>query len=403
MKAPIVAMEEHCEALFAWKAAAIQDAWCWHMDAHLDVGRDGLSGPVLERLANCDTYLSARQQGLCGNAYLPWGGLHCGNYLYAAIQQGIVSRLTWVLPPDLPGPLLRSWAQEHVNGWLDLTVDEWVSLGEEQGYVSGTLLGIPFQLGVAEALPRPGRAVLLDVDLDYFLTQQGQIWQDPKACSPSDFPPSLLTTVAYSVVGGYTPTAFRHLAGYWLDPVEGYQATPLDEAAGLLRQKRYAEALSRLASESSLEAGYIRGTCYHHLQNFGRALECWQDLLSRSHLHPEGRAYLLGLACETLCQLDRPAEGLEQALLAQQLVPPDYRLYWTAALALEKMGDLRPATQMLRRGLRLAEPYVFGLQMRLVLARLYRKQKKEGLARLELALLEKADRGGQMRALTLLR
>lgn len=91
-------------------------------------------------------------------------------------------------------------------------------------------------------------------------------------------------------------------------------------------------------------------------------------MLERGDVPAEGRAYLLGLASETLCRLDLPQQALDYALQAQQAVELDYRLYWAAAAALEKMGDLRQATQMIRRGLRLAEPYLFGLQMRLVLA-----------------------------------
>ena len=398
MSASVVAMEEHCEAYFAWKSANIRAGWCWHVDAHLDIGRDGLSADRLKALADCSSYAQARSLQLCGNAYLPWGGLHCGNYLYPAIQEGIVSRLTWVIPPDLPvGPLL-SWVRGHLNGWFDLTVLESVELQERNGYVAGTVLGIPMEIGPAGRLPQPNEPVLLDVDLDYFLTTAGELWQESET-----FPPSCFTTVAYSVKGGYTPTQYRRLARPWVDDFSGYSADSLDDAAGLVRLHRYAEAVPGLQQLDGVESGYLLGTCYHHLNQHELALSCWQKLLERGDLPAEGRAYLLGLASETLCRLERPQQALDYALQAQQAVEPDYRLYWAAAAALEKMGDLRQATQMIRRGLRLAEPYLFGLQMRLVLARLYRMQNKEGLARLELAQLEKADLGGLMRPLTLLR
>jgi hypothetical protein len=391
-------MEEHCEAYFAWKQAGLRAAWCWHVDAHLDIGRDGLEAGRLQALAECSSFAEARSRNLCGNAYLPWGGLHCGNYLYAAIQEGIVARLTWVIPPDLPvGPLL-GWVRAHLNGWFDLTVLESVQLQEKAGYVTGTVLGIPMDIGVSDRLPQPSEPVLLDVDLDYFLTTRGELWRE---CE--DFPASRFTTVAYSVKGGFTPTAYRRLARAWVADVSGYEADPLDEAASLVRLQRYAEALPKLQSLDSVESGYLQGTCHHHLGQHEEALALWQELLQRGDLPPEGRAYLEGLASEALCRLERAPEALEMALQAQQRVEPDYRLYWAAGAALEKMGELRQATQMVRRGLRLAEPYLFGLQMRLALARLYRMQNKEGLARLELAQLEKADLGGQLRPLTLLR
>lgn len=367
--------EEHHEAYFAWKEAGIRGAWCWHVDAHLDVGREA-------------------DPARLGNAFVPWGGLNCGNYLYLAIQEGIVGRLTWVVPPDLPvGSLLR-WTREHVNGWFDLTVEESVGLRLEDGYVTGTVLGIRFDVGTAAALPVPTEPVLLDVDLDYYVTQTGEQWS-----APGDFPPSLYTTVAWSVKGGWLPPSLRHLASPWVEDTSGYEGDALDRAAACVRFKRYEEALALLGS--GVEAGYLRGTCFYHLGQHEQALATWR-LLLEEELPVDGRAYVLGLASEAACTLDRPQEALgyaEEALALRE----DYRLYWASAAAYEKSGALRQATQQVRRALRLAEPYVFGLQMRAALARLYKKQEKHGLASLELAILEKADLGGDFRPLTLLR
>lgn len=391
-------MEEHCEAYFAWKRAGIREAWCWHVDAHLDIGRDGLDEGTLAALAECDGYSEAQQRGLCGDPFLPWGGLNCGNYLYAAIRQGIVGRLTWVIPPDLPVGGLLSWARNHLNGWLDLEIAESVALKERQGYVAGTLLGIPFWVGPAEALPPPDEPVLLDIDLDYFLTTRGELWAESQA-----FPPACFTTVAYSVKGGYLPPEHRRLAAPWVEDSAGYQPDEIDRAAGLVRLLRYDEAIELLKEQPGIPAGYLLGTCYHHQARHDLALQTWRRMLADPDLPPAARAYLSGLASEALCRLERPREALEYALAAQSYVEPDYRLYWAAAAAHEKLGELRQATQMVRRGLRLAEPYMFSLQMRLVLARLYKMQDKHGLARLELEQLARADLGGELRPLTLLR
>lgn len=393
-------MEEHHEAYFAWKQAGIRDGWCWHVDAHLDVGRDGLGEQVLQRLSGCPSLAEAQAQGLCGSAYVPFGGLHCGNYLYAAIRQGIVSRLTWVIPPYLPQGRLLSWARGHVDGWLDLTVEEFAGFEDKGGFVEGTLLGIPFQLGTWDALPPPTQPVLLDVDLDFYLTAQGEAW-----AQPGEFPPleSMLTTLAYSVVGGYTPASQRALAGAFVDDVAGCTGTALDAAAALVRLGQYAEALNALNSlpEGNVGVLYLRGTCYHHLGRHDEALGVFQHLACV--LEGASKGYVLGLCSEQLLALQRPEEALRLALEAQRESPGDYRLFWAAALALEASGQLRPATQMLRRGIQLAGSYLFGLQMRLVLARLYKKQGKAGLAKMELACLEKLDVTGQLRPLTLLR
>ncbi len=376
-------MEDHSQAYFAWKQAGVREAWCWHVDAHLDIGRDGLDEAALKQLQPALNPLPE----LTGNAYVPWGGLNCGNYLYPAIRHGLVGRLTWVIPPDLPhkGKLL-DWARLHLNGWLDLTIEESTGLRDAGGYVEGNLLGIPFQLGTAAALPHPTEPVLLDVDLDYYLDLQGQVWQEP----PGPLPSSHLTTVAFSVLGGYTPPEQRCLAAPWTDDWNGYQGNALDEAARCLRLRHYEPGLERLGDLKTVEAEYLRGTCQHHSGQFEAALQTWHRL--RPQLPSLGQAYLDGLVSELLStRLKQPKAALEAAQQGLHIVE-DYRLYFAAAVALEQLDQPRQASQMLRRGLRLAEGTVISLKMRQLLARLYRKQGKEGLAQVELAYLKSAER-----------
>ncbi|MBS2037831.1 hypothetical protein JST97_22795 [bacterium] len=371
-------MEDHSQAYFAWKQAGFRGQWCWHVDAHLDIGRDGLDAQTLDRLRDCRVWTAE----LSGNAYVPWGGLNCGNYLYAAIQHGMVGRLTWVIPPDLPQGALLSWGRAHLNGWLDLTLQESDGLHDAGGYLQGTLLGIPFQLGTAEALPFPDQAVLLDIDLDYYLDARGQVWRQP----PGPLPESLCTTVAYSVLGGYTPTHHRSLAACWTqDWQQGYQANSLDQAAQHIRWRQFEAGLNCLQHDRSPNAEYLRGTCQHHLCRYEEALATWQRLMPE--VPPQGQAYLSGLASELLStHLHQPAQALQ---FAQQglRIQEDYRLHYAAAVALERLEQPRQATQMLRRALRQAEDLVISQKMRHLLARLYRKQGKDGLAQIELALL----------------
>ncbi|MFN8611190.1 MAG: hypothetical protein U0931_26840 [Vulcanimicrobiota bacterium] len=372
-------MEDHSQAYFVWKEAGLRGQWCWHVDAHLDIGRDGLDDSTLARL---EPTLRAEPE-LCGNAYVPWGGLNCGNYLYAAIKHGLVGRLSWVIPPDLVQGELLSWGRGHLNGWLDLSLPEAASLHDAGGYLEGRLLGIPLQVGTAAALPAPDRAVLLDIDLDYYLDGRGQVWNEP----PGPLPESLCTTVAFSVLGGYTPAHLRRLAAPWTETwASGYQGNRLDEAARSVRWRDYQAALECLQDDAGIEAEYLRGTCQHQLEHYPQALATWQRLLPR--LPPSGQAYLAGLASELLStRLQQPARALEYAQQGLNLVE-DYRLHYAAAVALELLDQPRQATQMLRRALRQAEGLVISQKMRFLLARLYRKQGKDGLAQLELAQLK---------------
>ena len=130
-------MEEHYEAYFAWKRQGFRDQWCWHVDAHLDIGKTDLGPARLARLKGFENSFEARAAGLMGNSYLPWGGLHCGNYLLPAIREGIVSRLSWVIPPDLPEGTLLSWARRHINNWFELELREYSSLKLDGDRVRG--------------------------------------------------------------------------------------------------------------------------------------------------------------------------------------------------------------------------------------------------------------------------
>lgn len=403
-------MEEHLQAYYAWKSQGIRNAWCWHVDAHLDIGKLGLDELRLALVQASRTSAEAAENGALGNSYLPWGGLHCGNYLYPAIREGIVSRLTWVIPPDLPESHLLTWAQNHINGWFDLSLSEYSSLRLDGDRVVGRLLDIPFEMGTLEALELPTVPVLLDVDLDYFLTENGECWQQP-----SDFlekietVSSLFTTVAYSVKGGFTPEAMRHLSSAFLArwDVESttvdakHPWTDLDRLAALVRCGRYDEALEESPEDAGVESEYLRGTSLHHLQRREECLKLWLDLL-RKALPPDGSAYVHGLLSEHHLSCGEPDEALEHSLKAQAFEPSDYRHQWNEAVAREALGDQRKALKLVRRILKSTEHLLFGLKVRFALAKLYQAQGKDGLFKLEMQKLAQLDVTGQFRAQTML-
>lgn len=405
-----VPMEEHHEAYFLWKRLGIRDAWCWHFDAHLDIGREGLSSARMAVLADCRSSAEAAERGVLGNCYLPWGGLHCGNYLYPAITEGLVGRLTWVIPPYLPtGDLLR-WARSHLDGWFELSLADYASLQAEEGRVFGHALGIPIEVGTWEALTRPDREqpVLIDVDIDYFLTNEGDVW-----CEPQDIArevtgwTSLSTTVAYSVKGGYTPTEHRRLADPFLtEPLmPGYQADAFDHATTLYRCHRYEEAIAALralVAEHPLQAPYYIGSSLQKLGREAEALSVWEPLCEHPEVGTDGRAYLRGLCGEMCLKLERWDQALAHAAVGKRLAPGDYRHPWTEAAALEGKGDAKAAIKMARRAVRLGENTVFGLRIRLALARLYRRQGQRELAKVELGRLAALDVTGEFRSATMI-
>lgn len=404
-------MEEHYQAYFAWKARGIDRAWCWHVDAHLDIGDTGLGEQRLATLKECTNSQEALERGCLGNSYLPWGGLHCGNYLYPAIKEGLVGKLTWVIPPDLPEPSILNWAKHHLNEWIELSPDEYRNLETSGDRVSGTLLGIPFEMGPLESLSLPQEPVLLDIDIDYFLEEDGTVWQES-----SEFArlikgvPSALTTVAYSVKGGFTPELERRLADPFLqgesvqDLGEPYKERDLDHLAALVRCHRHEEALELLSTWEApgVEANYLKGTSLHALKRYEDTLALWEQMLDQESLTPDGLTYLHNLCSELNLSLERPEECLKHAQVSQRLDRKAYAPYWMEALAREKLGDWQKMVKALRRASKLSEEKILGLRARVALVRLYRKQGKEGLARVEDQRLKQIDPTGRLRAFALM-
>lgn len=407
----LVLMEEHLQAYYAWKAQGVRGAWCWHVDAHLDIGKTGLDQARLERVKSSRSSRELALEGGLGSSYLPWGGLHCGNYLYPAIQEGIVGRLSWVVPPDLPEANLLSWARQHINSWYDLSLCEYAGLSMEGERVVGTIMGIPFEMGTLEALALPDEEVLLDVDLDYFLTEAGELWlESHDFFDRIDGLQSLLTTVAYSVKGGFTPDELRRLDAPFVERAGDarsladcrHELSKIDELAALVRCRRYQEALALVGEGAGIEERYLLGTSLHSLGRKVEAEQVWLELLREEGLARDGKAYLHGLLSELYMEFQAPKKALEHALAAQSFDGFDYRHSWNEAVAREALGESRKATKIVRQVLKATEHLLFGLKVRYALARLYQAQGKDGLFRLEMQKLAQLDVTGQFRAQTML-
>lgn len=207
---PRLLMEDHCDAYPLWKEHGLHGRACVHVDAHLDVATDGFTPDSLGRIAACRT--RADLEVFRGSEYLPWGGFHCGNYLYPALLEGMVEHLVWVLPPDLPGGDLLTWIRGELQNWLEITTAEYRALRLEDGRVEGTLCGRRLSVCTADRLPPLPDGVLLDVDVDYFLDADDRVWQTPDELRRQLGPLKVAAlTVAFSVNGGYTPLEHRYL------------------------------------------------------------------------------------------------------------------------------------------------------------------------------------------------
>lgn len=189
--APVFLMEDHRDAYFTWKKLGLSGGCCVHVDAHLDL---------------CDFKVP-------GYTGLAQPEVNCGNYLLPAFEEELVKELVWVVPPHLKkSQNLLTWTREELQRWVKLRVDDYMSLTLLEGRVEGTLLGRRLVVCESHNLPTIELPVFLDIDVDYYLGPDDEIWQQPAQLLEhlSELDP-LVVTIAYSVAGGYTPLPARHL------------------------------------------------------------------------------------------------------------------------------------------------------------------------------------------------
>jgi tetratricopeptide (TPR) repeat protein len=213
--------DDHYQAFPTWREAGLAGLTCVHVDAHLDVSNDGFSQEALAGIA----VARDREQlaAFRGNPKLPWGGFHCGNYLYPALIDGTVTTLIWVVPADFAGASLLHSARQTMQGWVDLQLDEYRGLQPVEGRVEGTLFGRRLVICTCDKLPplspEDSANLALDIDVDYFVSlKDDRIWQTPHQlweCLKALRPVAL--TVATSCEGGYTPLSHRFLGQVCLD------------------------------------------------------------------------------------------------------------------------------------------------------------------------------------------
>ncbi len=414
-------MEDHCDAYVFWKERGVRGRTCLHVDAHLDVSEAGLDHETLRALA-CARGAEEIEPHRVSN-YLPWGGFHCGNYLYPALREGLVDRLIWVVPPFMPGRDPVEWARGELQNWVDLRQGEFRALRLEQGRVEGVLVERPLTLCTADNLPELSEPVLLDVDVDYLLDPDDRLWQ-----SPLELAASLagvqrdLTTVAYSVNGGYTPLEHRWLGPATLEALTGrgrpewvaarmgrgpepageppsWYGEKVEERAinrGCLhfRRQEYAEArrwFKQALPEDGPLAAYLLALTDSRSGRREEAVDAFEELAQDRRLSPRERGYVQFLMARDLHREGRHPEAaaaFEKAAAAE----PDNPVYLHhQGLCLIDGGWVEQGTRTLRRAIRLGPDRLAALELHYELFRLYRQLGQTAFAQAELRALSQKD------------
>lgn len=194
-------MENHDSAFHAWKALSFRAETAVHIDAHLDILTDSTNN------------------------------IHFGNYLFQAIKDGIVKKLYWIVPGTrnqfiadliyLKKILSSLGAHNHISPPAGTQKTVFA-----KGVLSTTLFDIPIHICTLEDVPSMKEAVLLDIDIDFFIidrVRNNSNIQNVGERKPwigvdtfvgtikKKIPSKRFTTIAYSVNEGYTPLKYKTL------------------------------------------------------------------------------------------------------------------------------------------------------------------------------------------------
>jgi tetratricopeptide (TPR) repeat protein len=180
-------------------------------DQAYDVWRD--AGAERDTLVHVDAHHDA--------AHAPaWGAIDIGNYVRAAIRDGLIGSVRWIVPdPMWTHAATRRILHRELAGIADRRIDA------QPSGARATVEGIDVWMGPLARMPAAPDRVLLDIDIDYLLTARYERHRtaEPLAvpwCWPEDLVSRLrtsglvpsITTIATSVTGGFTPLRWAHLA-----------------------------------------------------------------------------------------------------------------------------------------------------------------------------------------------
>lgn len=234
----IFLIEDHHEALKIWREKEVKNLDLVHIDAHIDFGFH--PARPIKKIINEARSLKELKKGLeYSLAFTHYEKdfdkqTDVGNYIYPAMQEGIVKNFYWVVPGGLKEFKESYKSIKNIVG--NLTKNTF-RLGS-RGIISTKFLGRNFVVCTLERLPVLRENVLLDIDTDFLMMDSLLISSNTARIGkrkPWILPQNLveilkkrierprLITIAYSVNGGWTPIEYKHLGdeiAYYFAPEE---------------------------------------------------------------------------------------------------------------------------------------------------------------------------------------
>lgn len=321
----------HDGAFYAWRDAGVRRGVLVHVDAHHDATAD----PA-------------------------WKAIDIGNFVGAAVREGLVESVYWVVPDPM-------WKDPDTRAILEREVEN---------------LEIRVWLGPLDRLPPQRTPILLDIDVDYLLTSRYEAGRsaeplDAPWCAPERLVERIretgitrgITTVAMSVTGGFTPLRWAHLAHQIAALLDGRPMPPCDAAQAHARalmlqaDGRLGEARAAHRQARELDPFYAHpfATRGPYLYRRGRLEEAAVAYESALALDPADPHAQLGLAMIALRHSRfHDARRLAESSLASNAEAIDgWRVLGEAAA---RTGDAVTAIRAYERALRLALHGAVGLR-----------------------------------------
>ncbi len=316
-------MENHDSAYDIWKAMGVQNRTLVHFDGHLDFNWIAERSPQellsagssekLDRLLNLVT-----QWNLDGKPLRDL--VNIGNFIYAAIKEGMVREFWWVIPDGFwTTPGKRRALQEGLEAMIGRRPREAGTVHVSETSMTLSVLGCPLTVCTIEHLPQFTKPVLLDIDVDYLVThgfgeEPPYFEPEPRGpwLSPSEWIerlrkiriPTDLVTIVYSVEGGFTPLRYK----YFGDLLASALANPHDPISDLPPCDSAAEAY-----EAVLET--------MHQGKWSEARESWGQTVGRD---PSYR----GVYAFPGCREERAGRNSSAAAVYEQVleIDPDWHV-----------------------------------------------------------------------------
>lgn len=227
----IFTIEDHNEAYGIWRKNCLKDKTLIHIDAHIDFATFPHNNPLCllesRSLQELNTLVKSTE------SFNPSPNPkdtkpNMGNYIYPAIKEGMVKKFYWVVPDDFLNTekKLRFWKRQISQIVKNLS-PSYTPIISNNKFITARFYDTEVTICALENLPQISDYVLLDIDVDFLLTdfqsRYSPILLHMKKRLPWMWPDELagilkgkkiksdVITIAYSVKGYFTPLEFKYL------------------------------------------------------------------------------------------------------------------------------------------------------------------------------------------------